>query len=165
MFRGSRYPDAAHHREWFFNAHGEPGTAILWGEPGQKWLPLCRPCWGSLLSERCLTHHLGAEVGRMALPRTQAQECALCPGYEALATLLQGRVYAIRGVPGAFIVRIWEGPAAHADLVIASERLGRFPAITNSEIAALRLPVVCGLRIVEAPGGWPEPPRDAPREH
>jgi hypothetical protein len=132
-----------------------PGGAA----PEPPGMPLCMFCWHALDSPAYLTGHVGARVTQTETPFTQAEAAAACPGYERLAPLLAGTATAIPGAAGAFVVRIPEGAAGvpgGVGVVLASEKLGRYPAVTNPAILAMDLAVVPGLALAEvAPGAAP----------
>ncbi len=152
VIRGARAPVRSEHRVWAYCAleRGEPllgGAAPAAGpDPG---LLLCFVCFAALERPECLTAHLGARLEATAVPLTQAEACRACPGYERLADLLEGRAEAVRGAPGAFVVRPAAGAALPGPVVLAGQKLGAYPAFTVPGLAALGLPVVPGVRLVE----------------
>jgi hypothetical protein len=99
-------------------------------------LTLCRYCWNAL-EAGCVEGHIG--VGEFRAVRVA--------GRGDLAPLLRARAAPVPGIPGAFAVTP-AGENAPA-LVIAGENWGPFPYATVPGLAALRLPVVGGLRIAE----------------
>jgi len=141
-----RAPPAGAHRHWCFPAL-PAGAPLLPEEAAGKGLLLCLHCWGALDSPACLTEHMQARVSRTVVPLSQAEACAACPGYAGIAPLLEGLAAPVPGVPGAFSVDV--GGEA---VVLAGERLGAYPALTVPELAALRLPIIAGLRLAEERG-------------
>lgn len=155
VIQGPKAPTTNQHREWYW-CSTPPGTPLLRGDG--KGLLLCLACWNALESPDCLSRHMGARVSRTTVPFTQAQVCAVCPGYEGLAPLLAGAVRPVQGVVGAYAVTTRaDGPGGGVVVVLAGEKLGQFPALTVPDIAALRLPVVASLRLAEVRGAWPRP--------
>jgi hypothetical protein len=151
---GTRAALAAHPGEAPAGTQGRPGGALLPPQFAGKGLLLCLPCWGALDSPACLERHLHAGVTRVRVPLSQADACAACAGYWGVAALLRGRARPAAGVPGAFVVATaGDRPAYGAEVVIASEELGPHPLLSYPALAALRLPVVPGLRIAEVVAG------------
>jgi hypothetical protein len=160
LVEGARAPLVNPHRgQWAYFPQA-PGAPLL-PAGARQGLLLCLPCWGALGSADCLPRHMEARVSRTVVPGSQALACAACPGFEGLAPLLDGCVRPVPGAPGAFVVQTRaDGPGAGAALVLAGEKLGPFPALTAAGVAALRLPVVAGLRLAELRAPW-GPPRQA----
>lgn len=147
VVRDPRAPPSGAHREWFFSLV-PPSAPLLPAGARDKGLLLCYYCWGFLESPGCLTEHMGAHVSRVVIPFSQAEACAATPGYACLAPLLSGQAAPVRGVDGAFTVTL-----GGETVVLAGENLGAYPALSVPELAALRLPIIAGLRLVEARGG------------
>ncbi len=145
-------PRPNHHRELIYSFL-PTGTPLLQGGSAGKNLLLCLYCWNALEMPECLAVHMQARVAQTACPLTQAAVCAVCPGYEGLAPLLTAAIAPVEGVPQAFVAKTRDdGPGAGASLVLAGEKLGRYPALTTPGVAALGLPVVPGLRLAEPRG-------------
>lgn len=100
---------------------------------------LCLRCWGGA-GELLAT--LGAEVSRVRLPLSQAQQCAATPGFEHLASLLEGTVTCADGLSGGFILEQEGHPSC---LLVGSSR-GMFAAL-SADCRAFRLPVKAGLSL------------------
>jgi hypothetical protein len=139
-------PPPGLHLDWWYHPR-PPGSPLLLGAVADKSLLLCLTCWNALDSLECLTNHMRARLARTVAPHTQAAACAQCPGYEALAALLAGSVRR-SVVKGAYIVKLPDSK----ELVLAGNDLGPLPALTESGIASLDLPVLAGLRLAEDPG-------------
>jgi hypothetical protein len=123
---------------------------------GSGCLLLCRLCWASLEPAGCLARHMGRPPARVAVPCTQAEACAACPGYRGLAPLLGGAVEPVPGVAGAFAVAPAAGRGSKATsgphrgaVVLVGESAGPVSALTVPALARLGLPVVSGLRLFE----------------
>jgi hypothetical protein len=140
--------------EWRYASHAAQGTALI-DDDADAGVALCAFCWNALKTPVCLTAHLGARVTHTIVPYTQAETAAACPGYEAFAPLLAGTASPLPGARGAFVVVLFGGDR----VVLACEKLGRHPAITNPAIAATRLGVIAGVALAEvALGGAAEDP-------
>jgi len=136
--------------------HGLPDhkTPLLTGRTGIDLL-LCPHCWNSVKSPVCFTHHMAAIMMRTRTLLTQAQVCALCPGYEVLSALLEGVVAPVSGVRGAYTLSLHGADAKPGELVVLTGcALGAYPHLVIPEITALRLPVFVGLRIAEEEKAW-----------
>jgi hypothetical protein len=60
-----------------------------------------------------------------------------------LAPLLAGTATPITGAKGAFIVKTPEnGPGGGVSVILACEKMGRYPAVTYPAIAAAKLSVI-----------------------
>jgi hypothetical protein len=138
VVRAPRAPAANYHREWY-NCDGcAAGDALLASDDGG--LLLCAHCWDGL--EPCLAEHLRARLSRTTIPYAQA-EAAAAQGYATLAEILGGRATPL--APGAYVV----APAHGAPYVLASEKLGRYPAVACPAVAAAGLAVIGGLALAE----------------
>jgi len=144
VIRSPRSVGPGFHREWFFNPVRE-GELLTTDNLG---LLLCAFCWNALESPACLSAHLGARVTHTILPFSQAEAAAACPGYEPLAPLLAGT--ATRLAEGAFIVKTAkDGLGGGASVILACEKLGRYPAISHPVIAAAKLGVIARVALAE----------------
>jgi hypothetical protein len=144
-----------HKREWSY-IPAAPNSLLLKGAEADIGVLLCAFCWDALESPACLTDHLGARVARTVLPFSQAEAAAACPGYETLAPLLAGRAAQLAGTEGAYVVTTPAGPPADgASVILACEKLGRYPSITDPVIAASKLWVVTGVPLAAGRRGAP----------
>jgi hypothetical protein len=148
VIRAPRAPEfgrGIHYREWSY-IPAAPNSLLLKGAEADIGVLLCAFCWDALESPACLTAHLGARVTRTVLPFTQAEAAAACPGYEPLAPLLAGRAAQLAGAEGAYVVTTPAEPQTDgASVILACEKLGRYPSITHPVIAATKLWVVTGV--------------------
>ena len=148
VIRAPRAPEfgrGAHCREWTY-VPAAPNSLLLKGAEADIGVLLCAFCWDALESPACLTAHLSARVTRTVIPFSQAEAAAACPGYEPLAPLLAGRAAHLAGAEGAYVVTTPDGgPGGGASVILACEKLGRYPSITHPVIAAMKLWVVTGV--------------------
>ena len=157
VIRAPRAPDAPgyHNREWLY-IPAAPNSLLLKGAEADIGVLLCAFCWDALESPACLTVHLGARVTRTVLPFSQAEAAAACQGYKPLAPLLAGRAAQLAGAEGAYVVTTPAGPPADgASVILACEKLGRYPSITDPVIAATKLWVVTGVPLASVRRGAP----------
>lgn len=153
VIRAPRAPATGQHREWFYCPVGS-NVPLIGGALADGALLLCAFCWNALESPACLSVHMGARVTHTVLPFSQAEAAAACPGYEPLAPLLAGTAAPLAGAPGAFVVKTPDGgPGGGASVILACEKLGRYPAITHPAVAAAKLGVVTGVALAEVRAG------------
>jgi hypothetical protein len=140
IIRGGCVPATNLHRDWFYCA-AEPRTPLVGNAAAG--LPLCAFCWNSLESPACLADHMGASLTHTTIPFSQAEAAAACPSHKMLAPLLAGTATPITGAKGAFIVKTPEnGPGGGVSVILACEKMGRYPAVTYPAIAAAKLSVI-----------------------
>jgi hypothetical protein len=153
VIRAPRAPATGQHREWFYYPVGS-NAPLIGGALAGGGLLLCAFCWNALESPACLSVHMGARVTHTVLPFSQAEAAAACPGYEPLAPLLAGTALPLAGAEGAFVVKTPDGgPGGGASVILACEKLGRYPALTHPAVAAAKLGVVSGVALAEVRAG------------
>jgi hypothetical protein len=163
VVRGARAARHGQHGNLMFRAAAAPGKLLAGvaedGRDADAGVLMCPFCWNSLEAPECLTAHMGgARVTYTVLPFSQAEAAAACPGYEQIATLLAGAAAPLPGAPGAFTVTTpADGPGAGARVILAGEKMGRFPAIAHPAIAAAKLAVVAGVAVAEVVGDGDPP--------
>ena len=143
--RGARVPPAGQHQRCWHHGRRREGSLLAAGG-----LLLCTFCWGAFEAPACLTTHMGARITRTVIPYPQSSAAAACPDYRILAPLLAGTVTPL--TLGAVVVRM-PASTGGASVVLAGEKLGRYPAITNRAIAATGLGVLGGVSLAEVCSG------------